>query len=263
MSNKQTSTDLVPVDAPAAEKWETPEEAFTYLQNSMVENMVKFARFLWEVGQVTVWAKEDAKYGDGIAEQMAEMFGRKKTWVYECVKMHERYEWQTILDRFIAAGVPPASIQRLACIDDESARNYVEDRLVEGKIHYDDITKTRKEYEDQTNDEENLGIGPAEESGTASSPAGEEGEDNRCASIIKGYFEPLKTEMEEMTDKLDDKLFAAMDQLSGISDDQLYDLSVDRMVAAAMAAKKLATHLQNMVGSIALHRPSEFQEDSE
>lgn len=267
--SKQTSTELVPIGAPAAEKWETPEQAFDHLKQSMVDNMLKFARFLWEVGQVAVWTRADAAYGDGVVEQMADMFGRKKTWVYECIKMYERYEWDTIVERFIEAGVPPASIQRLACIDDESTRNYVEDKLVEGEIHYDDITKAKKEYEEKVNDTEHTheelgeGFEPSMEEIQAQKKAGEDSESSRAASLMNGYFGGVETEVDSLLMKLDDKFFAAVDKLSEISDDGLYDLAVDRMVRCAVKMKKLKTVLGNHVGSIALHRPEEFAEEEE
>lgn len=268
MSKKQ-STDLVPIGAPAAEKWESPEEAFAYLKSSMVENMVKFAQFLWEAGQVTVWARSHAEYGDGIVDKMAEMFNRKKTWVYECIKMHETYEWETIVQRFIAAGVPASSIARLACIEDPSTRNYVEDKLVAGDIHYDDITKAKKEFEDRVNDTEHthdeLGDGdiPSMEELKAQQRAGVDSDDSKAATVIRSYFGGLERDIDQLMIKMDDKFFAAIDQLSAIGDDGLYDLSVDRMVSCAMKMKKLKTHLINNIGSIALHRPDDFQEEEE
>lgn len=264
--SKQQTTELVPIGAPATEKWKTPEEAFDHLKRSMVDNMVKFARFLWEVGQVAVWTRADAKYGEGVVEQMAEMFGRKKTWVYECIKMHERYEWDTIVERFIEAGVPPASIQRLACIDDESTRNYVEDKLVEGTIHYDDITKAKKEFEERINDTEHThsemcdGSDPSMEEIKAAKNAGEDSADSKAAAVMRGYFGGLERDIDEIIAKMDDKFFAAMDQLSNISDDSLYDLSLDRMASCAAKMRKLQVLLENNVGSIALHRPDVMED---
>lgn len=265
--SKNKSTELVPVGAPASEKWETPEEAFTELQTGMLLIMSQLTQFMWEVGQVATWAQEDAEYGDGVIERMAEMFHRKKTWIYECMKMHQRYDWETIEARFIAAGVPASSIARLACIEDQSTRNYVEDKLVANEIHYDDILQAKKEYEDKINDTEHTqaelgeGLEPSMEELQAQKRVGEESDQSRAASVHNSYFGGVETDIDALLIKLDDKFFAAVDQLAIISDEGLYDLAMDRMVRCGVKMKKLKIVLTNHVGSIAMHRPSEFEDE--
>jgi hypothetical protein len=268
MSKNQTS-DLVPVETPADEKWASAEDAFAYLQHSMVLVMANLARFMWEVGQVATWQQENAEYGDGIVDKLADLIHRKKTWIYECIKMHNTYDWKTVEEKFIQAGVPASSIARLASIDDASTRNYVEDQLISGVIHYDDITKAKKQFEAQVNDVEHGheemcdGAEASMEELKAQQRAGEDSEDSRYATAMRSYFGAMERECDEMIAKLDDKLFAAVDMLAMIADEGLNDLSRERMVRAGIKMKKLSVYLTNAVGTIALHSPEEFQEESE
>jgi hypothetical protein len=254
------------IDTSPEEKWGTPEDGLADLKNNMIILMSNYVSFMWQVGQYAAWVQEMANYGDGAIEKLCEELRHKKTWVYSCINMHKMYPWEVIEQKFIAAGVPATSIARLASIEDDSTRNYVEDKIIAGEIYCDDINKVKKEFEESLNDTEHsheeLGSGsePSMEEIKATNNAGEDSPSSQAATVIRKYCGDRQKEAEILMLNLDDKVYAMLDKLSEISDDSLYDLSLDRIVNMGVKLKKLGIQIDNVVDTVSKHRPSEFED---
>lgn len=257
--------DIVKAEVPALVAWEEPqwssfEGALELLRKELMDVTYSLGKFMWLVGSCGKKLQESSEYGDSYVDKLCEGLNRKKTWVYECIRLHDVYTKEQLL-QFMVKGVPPSSVARLAAIKDDSARNYVEDKLVKGEIYYDDITKTKKEYEDRINDTEHShsersdGEEPSMEEIKAEKRAGEDSPDSKASSSIRSYFGSGERKIDELMYYFDDKFYAAIDKLDDIADEGLYELSTNRMESAGMRMIKLRDLLDNHIGTIGLHCP--------
>jgi len=241
-------------------------EMIPYYNQGMSSVMLSLARFMYEIGFGAYNLQQKASYGDNAIKSLAKGIHRGDSWMYECIKMYVAYSWEDIQGRLLMAGIPPSSIQRLGCITDDGARSYVEDKLVSGEITYEDITKTKKEYEtivsnpDVSHDQVGAGPEPSIAEQTASSKMDPDDPNNVAASIIRSHFGKLERLAEEQMLMMEDTL-VAHDKLGDISDTSLYNLSQQRIVETGIKLKQQITYLQNIVETVSKLAPQEFTED--
>jgi len=242
------------------------QEMIPYYNQGMSSVMLSLARFMYEIGYGAYNLQQRAAYGDNAIKTLAKGIHRGDSWIYECIKMYQAYPWEDIQGRLLMAGIPPSSIQRLGCIADEGARSYVEDKLVSGEITYEDITKTKKEYESIIVNPEvsHSQVGEGAEQSVAERNATRnldpEDPNNVAASIIRAHFGKLGKLADEQMVMMEDTL-VAYDKLGDISDDSLYALSQQRIVETCVKLKQQITYQQNIVDTGRKLAPQEFEED--
>jgi len=246
-------------------RWKSIDEAITYFNQGFIMAMHSLTRLMWEVGETAEQIMEKKAYGESNVEEFAKGIKRTSSWVYECVKMKKAYPWEVIQERFLNAGIPASSVARLACIQDDGARAYVEDKLVSGEIGYEEIAKAKKAYEDRMNDNTNQsdlsdGEEPSMEEQKASQNLDASDPSNVAAAIIRTHFGKLQRHSEEQMLMMEDTL-TAYDQLGDISDDTLYELSQDRIVSCGVKLQKQIVYLENIVDTIKKMAPDQFKEE--
>jgi len=256
-------SDVVKKDTPEWEsieedtpEWESIEEMIEYINHGISAAMVTLTRIMWEAGKAGESLKDEAKYGEGAIASFAEGIHRGTSWVYECIKMSQSYTWREIQEKFLKAGIPASSIARLSAISDDGARNYVEDKLVNGDITYEDIGKAKKEYTDVENNPEvshsEIGDGAVQTLAerSASDNLGDDDPNNVAAGSIRAYSGARTREAQTLKHELGDKVYEKIDQLDMITDKTLYDLSADRLSELALSLRELAARANDVAESI-------------
>ena len=101
-------------------------------------------RIHWELGAHVTDLKEKGKYGARSVKDFAESLGTTDKWLYEVALLYTTYSWEEIEKKFIAAGVKPYAICRLATITDKVVRAQLEQKLLSGEIGPGDINEAKK-----------------------------------------------------------------------------------------------------------------------
>lgn len=259
MTKKKAKSDVATTSSEEIEQWETIDEAIEYFKQGFLMTMTNLTRLMWEVGRTGDLIMEKKAYGESNIEEFAVGIKRTSSWIYECVKMYKHYKWEDIQSKFLEAGIPASSIARLSCIEDDSTRNYVEDKLVSNEINYEEISKTKKEFEDRVNDTEHthgeLGEGsePSLEETMATKNLGDDDPNSQASSSIRsghGKFQRMLEELQlYMTQDATNPL-NGIDRLSDISDNSLYDISQDRILHTGTILIKTMITSANLLGSI-------------
>jgi len=128
-------------------KFDTLDDAIEHTRIALRMVTNNLLRVMWDVGETAQQIREDAKYGENAIKRFARGIGRRDSWVYECIKLRQAYEWEVIEEKFINTNIAASSVARLACIGDVAERNWVETRVIANvKTGYDDIATLRKAY---------------------------------------------------------------------------------------------------------------------
>jgi hypothetical protein len=259
MSDKEA---LVMTDTP---DWADTEEAIEYFKQALTSARDMLARIMWEAGRTGVVLKDDAKYGDGAIEKFAEGIGKGKSWIYECIAMYQTYTWEDVQKKFLVKDIPASTIARIGSIKDEGERNYVEDKLVNGEISYEEIADAKREYNNVINNPEvsHSEIGEGTEQTIAELAAtrvlDDDDPNNVATAIIRSHFGKLKRLAEEQMVLMEDTL-TAYDKLGDISDESLYELAQDRIITAGVKLQKQAQYIENIIDTVKKLKPEEFEE---
>jgi len=247
--------------------WENLDDMKDYFTSNINYAMVTLTRIMWEAGHAGIALRDESKYGDNAIQEFADAIHKGKTWVYECIKMAEAYQWSEIQDKFLKAGIPASSIARLSSISNEGARAYVEDKLISNEITYEEIAKAKKEYEEIVENPEAEGTAAfeiAEQSVAESNTIEELGPEDKsvvAANAIRRDCSKTAGACEKAKEFLEEVYNNFRNELDMISDESLLELSEERFCDMVEVAMSLEGYISNLKDSAHKIRPDRFPEE--